>query len=94
MKTIHKHRLEVNSEVQELKLPQNGRPLRVDYMVQDGAVQMWVEVDAEVAIDSIKSIRRFKVFSTGDGIPSNARYVGTTVNHVRPDAYHVYELVD
>lgn len=94
MKTIHKHRLEVSSEIQELKLPKSGRPLRVDYMVQDGAVQMWIEVDADTVIESQRDIRRFKVFLTGDGIPDNARYVGSTVNHMRPDAYHVYELVD
>lgn len=94
MKTIHKHRLELNAEIQELKLPKNGRTLRVDYMVQDGTVQMWVEVDANTVIDTPKEVRRFKVFLTGDGIPDNASYVGTTVNHMKPDAYHVFELID
>ncbi len=94
MKTIHKHRLELNSDIQELKMPSDGSPRRVDYVVQDKAVQMWVEVDADTVIDSVDNVRRFKVFMTGDGIPDNARYVGTTVNHMMPDAYHVYELLD
>lgn len=94
MKTIHKHRLEINSEIQEIKLPRTGRPLRVDYVVQDSAVQMWVEVDADTVIDTPKETRQFKVFMTGDGIPDNAKYVDSTVNHMKPDAYHVYELLD
>lgn len=94
MKTIHKHRLEVNGEIQEIRLSEGGRPLRVDYMTQDASVQMWVEVDAETVLEAPQDTRRFKLFLTGAGIPDNARYVGSTINHVKPDAYHVYELLD
>ena len=53
---------------------------------------MWVEVDADTVIDTPKEVRTFKVFSTGSGIPDNACYIGTTINNMKPDAYHVYEL--
>ena len=94
MKTIHKHALERVSEVQEVKLPTSGRPLRVDFILQDRTLQMWVEVDADTVIGSTDNIRRFKIFQTGAGIPDNAQYVGTAVDVIKPEAFHVYELVD
>ena len=92
MKTIHKHRLKVVNEVQELRLPEEGNILRVDYIPQEAVIFMWVEVDADTVIDTPKEVRTFKVFSTGSGIPDNACYIGTTINNMKPDAYHVCEL--
>lgn len=94
MKTIHKHRLDVSNEVQEVKIPEDGKCLRVDYILQDRCIFIWVEVEADTLIETPKETRQFKVFHTGDGIPKNALYVGSTVNHLKPEAYHVYELVD
>lgn len=94
MKTIHKHRLETTADIQELKLSGNGRPLCVDFVLSDRFIYMWVEVDAESAIETPTEVRRFKVFSTGAGIPDNAVYVGSTLNQFKPEAFHVYELVD
>ena len=93
MKTIHKHNLERTADVQEIKIPASGRPLRVDFILQDRSLQMWVEVDADTVIGSSDSVRRFKIFHTGAGIPDNAVYVGTAVDVIKPEAFHVYELV-
>ena len=54
MKTIHKHRLKVVNEVQELRLPEEGKVLRVDYIPQEAVIFMWVEVDADTVIDTPK----------------------------------------
>jgi hypothetical protein len=94
MRTIHKHRLDLISEVQELRLPDEAVVRSVDYTLQDRAVMVWVEVDADTIIDEKTGHRRFKVFHTGDGIPDNAAFVGSTLNHLKPEAYHVYELND
>lgn len=94
MKTIHKHRLDTTDDIQTLKIPEDGTPLRADYILQDRCIYMWVEVEADTVIDQTQHQRRFKVFHTGAGIPKNAIYVGSTVNHLKPEAYHVYELVD
>ncbi|MBM7334927.1 MAG: hypothetical protein ABGX87_13920 [Alcanivorax sp.] len=94
MKTIHKHRLEIGTEVQEIRLPEEGEVLRVDYIQQERLIYMWVEVDADTVIDTPKEVRRFKVFTTGSGIPDNAVYLGTTLDALKPEAFHVYELVD
>ena len=50
--------------------------------------------DADTVIDTPKEVRRFKVFATGSGIPNNAVYIGTTLDNLKPEAFHVYELVD
>ena len=92
MKTIHKHRLKVSNDVQEIRLPEEGKVLRADYILQDAAICMWVEVDADTVIDTPKEVRSFKVFNTGSGIPDNASYLGTTIDHMKAQAYHVYEL--
>ena len=94
MKTIHKHRLQVVNEVQELRLPEEGKVLRVDYIPQEAVIFMWVEVDADTVIDTPKEVRTFKVFTTGSGIPNNARYIGTTIDNMKGEAHHVYELRD
>tara|TARA_A100001391_G_scaffold120125_2_gene81753 strand:+ start:7222 stop:7506 length:285 start_codon:yes stop_codon:yes gene_type:complete len=94
MKTIHKHRLEIGTEVQEIRLPEEGEVLRVDYIQQERVIYMWVEVDADTVIDTPKEVRRFKVFTTGSGIPDNAVYLGTTLDALKPEAFHVYELID
>lgn len=95
MKTIHKHRLDISTEVQELRLPKDGKVLRVDYIPQEKRIFMWVEVDANTVIeDTPKEVRRFKVFATGSGIPKNARYIGTSIDNLKPEVFHVYELLD
>ena len=68
MKTIHKHRLKVVNEVQELRLPEEGKVLRVDYIPQEAIIFMWVEVDADTVIDTPKEVRTFKVFNTAAGL--------------------------
>ena len=55
---------------------------------------MWVEVDADTVIDTPKEVRTFKVFTTGSGIPNNASYIGTTIDNMKGEAHHVYELRD
>ena len=51
-------------------------------------------MDADTVIDTPKEVRRFKVFTTGSGIPDNAVYLGTTLDALKPEAFHVYELID
>lgn len=94
MKTIHKHSLKVSDQVQELKMAEDSIIRRVDFYLQDRMIKLWVEVDADTFIEAPKTTRCFKVFPTGAGIPDNAHYIGTAINHMKPDSYHVYELVD
>lgn len=94
MKTIHKYKLNAAGEVQEIRMEEDAVPLKVEYSLAAKQVLLWAEVEASGAMDPADSVRRFKVFHTGQGIPANAVYVGTSFNQMEPRSYHVYELVD
>jgi hypothetical protein len=94
MKTIHKYRLNPGDEVQELRMAEDASPLKVEYSLPAKAILMWAELDASGVMDPAEDVRRFKVFHTGQGIPANAVYVGTTYNQMEPRSYHIYELID
>ncbi|HLR17731.1 MAG TPA: hypothetical protein VK099_07650 [Alcanivoracaceae bacterium] len=94
MKTIHKHRLETSSEAQQLKLSAEGVVREVAYIQQERALYLWVEVPAGSVIDANQVERSFKVFLTGDGIPEHAIYLGTALDPMAPEAFHVYELAE
>lgn len=94
MKTIHKYRLSPGDEVQELRMPEDASPLKVEYSLPTKGIFLWAELDAADAMDPSEDMRRFKIFHTGQGIPAGAVYVGTTYNQMESRSYHVYELVD
>jgi len=94
MKTMHKHRLEISSEAQQLKLSAEGVVREVAYIQQERALYLWAEVPAGSVIDANQVERSFKVFSTGDGIPDHAVYIGTAHDVMAPEAFHVYELTE
>lgn len=94
MKTIHKYRLNPGADVQEVRMPEDAIPLKVEYSLPAKAIFIWAELDAAGVMDPPEDVRRFKVFHTGQGIPADAIHVGTTYNQMEPRSYHVYELVD
>lgn len=95
MKTIHKYRLKPSDEeVQELRMSEEATPLKVEFSLAAKSVFIWAELDAAGVMDPAEDVRRFKIFHTGQGIPSDAIYVGTSYNQMEPRSYHVYELVD
>jgi len=94
MKTIHKHRLTVESEVQKLKFSPEGIVREVEYIQQERKIHVWVEVPADSVIESNVVERNFRVFRTGDGVPDHAAYMGTALDVLAPEAYHVYELTE
>ena len=94
MKTIHKYRLTPGDEVQELRMPEDASPLKVEFSLAAKGIFIWAEIDAAGVMEPAVDVRRFKVFHTGQGIPTDAIYVGTTYNQMEPRSYHIYELVD
>jgi len=95
MKTIHKYRLKPSDqEVQELRMSEEATPIYVEYSHAAKSVFVWAELDAAGVMDPAVDVRRFKIFHTGQGIPADAVYVGTTYNQLEPRSYHVYELID
>lgn len=94
MKTMHKHRLVADNEIHKIKLSPEGIVREVEYIQQERAIYMWVEVPAGSVIESNLVERSFRVFLTGDGIPDHATYLGTALDVLAPEAYHVYELTE
>lgn len=94
MKTIHKFRLTADDSVQELRIPEEASLIWAEYVLHEKKLFLWAELDAEESIARTADVRRFKVFSTGTGIPDNAVYVKTCYNHIETRSYHIYELVD
>lgn len=92
MRTIHKFEIQVNKEIQSLDIPEHQQYLHVEYLMPRRKIFLWVEVPADMTV--AKVTRKFKVFSTGDGIPDNGAYIGTCVDQYLPESYHVYELRD
>lgn len=92
MRTIHKFEIRPGKEAQTLDLPQDLRFLHVEYLTAQRAIFMWVEVPADITQKGAP--RRFRVFSSGDGIPDSAVHVGSCVDQYLPESYHVYELCD
>lgn len=94
MKTIHKHRLDINDDIQTVKLSPEGVVREVAYIQQERALYIWVEVPAGSVIDSNPVERSFKVFRTGDGVPDHGVYLATALDVMAPEAFHVYELTE
>lgn len=91
MRTIHKFEVAITKEAQVIELPENANIIHVEYLISKRAIYMWVEVPADMMAP--KQAREFRVFLTGDGIPSNASYLGTTIDQHLSEVYHVYEML-
>lgn len=92
MRTIHKFEIRLSKDVQTLEIAEDLRFLHVEYLMAQRSIFLWVEVPADITLKRLP--RRFRVFSSGDGIPDSARYVGTCVDQYLPESYHLYELQD
>lgn len=90
MRTIHKFEVPISKEVQNIDLPESANIIHVEYLMPRRTIYMWAEVPADMTVSKVS--RQFRVFATGDGIPDNASYLGTTIDQYLPEAYHVYEL--
>lgn len=85
----------VSNDPQQVHIPDDAEILHVDTKTF-GFVDVWVETNG--ATETV--VRTFQVFSTGDNIPEDAMYVGTTLNRVETfgqlmatAVWHLYERV-
>lgn len=92
MRTIHKFELALSKDTQVCDMPEDVSFLHIEYLLHRRAIFMWAEVPADMTARKVP--RRFRVFSTGDGIPDSARFIGTTIDQYLPESYHVYELLE
>ena len=96
VRTVLKETLEIDEAIEKpvvLSWRKGAQLLHVDYKTW-GNIDFWMEVDDEVDFES----RAFQVYPTGDPIPADASFVGTTVQRMTDDigfvtvsVWHVYE---
>ena len=86
MKTVHKHKLEIDSNVQRLSIQTQQVPILVS--MQDGILCMWFEVGDDIRTYA----RNFAVHGTGHIIPDNHMHCGSVVA-ASALVWHVYEVI-
>lgn len=91
MRTIHKFEVVISKEAHIIELPESSNIIHIEFLVSKRAIYMWAEVPADMMAP--KQPREFRVFLTGDGIPSNAKHLGTTIDQHVSEVYHVYEML-
>lgn len=88
MRTIHKFEILICTETQDVTLPDEHQFLAVEYIIPKRAIYVWFEVTTDLTAE--KNTRKLRVFKSGDGIPDNYEYLGTTIDQYLPESYHVY----
>jgi hypothetical protein len=87
MMTIWKYEVGVTDQWHEIGMPAGSSILHVGSQGDPGVVAMWVEVpftDAE--LEGFE----YRIFGTGQELPSPGWYVGTAVVPGLPLVWHVY----
>jgi hypothetical protein len=85
MRTVWKYHVTPGVLV-PLRLPLGAHTLIVGF--QEGQITFWADVDTDAALEN----RSFQAFYTGEGVPDNARWVGTTADLVQGLVYHLFEV--
>ena len=91
MKTVHKYKLKLTWEEQELQLPFAAKILSIQ--IQEGiGLRLWALVDP--ALDYV--VRRFRVFGTGYPIPNNTPSTYRHLATVQDGGFvwHVFEVTE
>lgn len=83
MRTIHKFDVAIGGEVTHW-LPADAKVVHA--AMQKGIPCIWVELEA---YNRRRAYRKFRVFGTGEAIPTGVSHVGTFFDG--PFVWHVYE---
>jgi hypothetical protein len=79
----------VDDQPHEFRL--SGNPVRVETTPNPNHVEFWAE-GYPYADSSSALHRRFQVFGTGQPLPPNSRWYGTTARHSLGLVWHLYEV--
>lgn len=90
MKTIHKHRLDIDSKVNTLSLRDGYRVVRCEYLVPEKAVFVWIEVSLDITLPVRE--RRFRIVRSGEPVPDEFSYLDTALDPFDPRAFHLFEV--
>lgn len=90
MKTIQKLTLTTQSKPQTLSLVRGYRIVRLEYLVTEKLIYLWVEVPLKADIPSDR--KEFVVKKSYETIPSSYEHIHTAIDLLKPEAYHVFEI--
>ena len=90
MKTIQKLTLEIADHCQTLTLKQGYKIVRIEYMVTEKRICMWVETPLRADIP--QETKTFMVKRTNEAVPSDYTHIHTAVDLLSPEAFHIFEL--
>lgn len=88
MKTILKYCLDTCGKDNSLRLPEGFRVVRTEYIPAAKGVYMWVEVPLKAGTPEFPV--DFRVIPSGQPIGDGYQYVGTALDTLDPEAYHVF----
>lgn len=92
MKTIEKHTLTTDSKLQTLSFKQGHRIVRIEYLVTEKCICLWVEVPLRADIPMTR--KTYTVRKTNESVPMDYQHVHTAVDLLKPEAFHIYEVVE
>ncbi|WP_286239035.1 DUF7352 domain-containing protein [Neptuniibacter halophilus] len=90
MKTIQKLTLTTDKEHQTLSFKAGYRIVRIEYLVTERRICLWVEIPLRADIPETR--KTFVVKKTNESVPSDFIHVHTAVDLLKPEAFHIFEV--
>lgn len=90
MKTIQKLTLTTENSPQTLSFKENYRIVRIEYLVTEKRICLWVEVPLRADIPEIR--KTFMVKRTHETVPSEFEHIHTAIDLLKPEAFHIFEV--
>ena len=90
MKTIQKHTLLTDDQAQSITLKQGFRIVRVEYLVTEKVIAIWVESPLRADIPSV--LKQFVVKKTNQPVPQDYQHIHTAIDLLKPQAFHLFEV--
>lgn len=92
MKSIQKFTLNTDEAVQTLSLKQGHNVVRIEYLVTEKAICLWVEAPLRADIPDVQ--KNYVVRKTHQPVPDDYAYVHTAIDLLKPQAFHLFEVVN
>lgn len=90
MKTIQKHTLLTDDKIQTITLKRGFRIVRVEYLVTERVISIWVESPLKADIPNVE--KSFVVKKTNRPVPDEYVYIHTAIDLLKPEAFHLFEV--
>lgn len=92
MKTVQKLTLSTGKEVQTLSIKEGYRIVRIEYLVTEKRICLWVEIPLRADIPETR--KTFVVKKTNEPVPVEYVHVHTAIDLLKPEAFHIFEITD